>query len=142
MIGGGGAKKTLKLVARYADACNLIAALPGAVAHKLDALRRYCDDEGRDYAGIRKTATYAAHPADPGERDAFTRQMAGFAALGIDTVIVSTPPSDAARWIERYAAPAAKTQETELRGARRGECDPAGRGRQRRCDPGDSRRLA
>src|SRR3954463_13708788 len=47
MIGGSGEKKTLRLVARYADACNLFAAEPAEAAHKLDVLRRHCDDEDR-----------------------------------------------------------------------------------------------
>ena len=55
MIGGGGEKKTLLLVARYADSCNLFGTSPADVAHKLDVLRRHCDDEGRDYDSIAKT---------------------------------------------------------------------------------------
>jgi alkanesulfonate monooxygenase SsuD/methylene tetrahydromethanopterin reductase-like flavin-dependent oxidoreductase (luciferase family) len=48
MIGGGGERKTLRLVARYAQACNLF---PGPdLAHKLDVLRSHCEAEGRDYA--------------------------------------------------------------------------------------------
>jgi F420-dependent oxidoreductase-like protein len=54
MIGGSGEKKTLRLVARYADACNLFGT-PADVAHKLDVLRRHCEDEGRDYDSIEKT---------------------------------------------------------------------------------------
>lgn len=53
MIGGGGERKTLRFVAQYADACNLFAG-PQA-AHKLDVLRRHCDDVGRDYDDIEKT---------------------------------------------------------------------------------------
>jgi F420-dependent oxidoreductase-like protein len=56
LIGGAGEKKTLKLVARYADACNIAAYDLPATAHKLDVLRRHCADEGRDYAEIEKTA--------------------------------------------------------------------------------------
>jgi len=54
MIGGGGEQRTLKLVAQYADACNL-AATPEA-AHKLDVLRTHCEAVGRDYDEIEKTA--------------------------------------------------------------------------------------
>jgi F420-dependent oxidoreductase-like protein len=54
MIGGGGERKTLKLVARYADACNLF---PGPeIEHKLDVLRGHCGAEGRDYDTIEKTS--------------------------------------------------------------------------------------
>src|SRR6478736_2350747 len=49
MIGGGGEKKTLLLVARHADACNLFGSSPEDVAHKLDVLRAHCTDVGRDY---------------------------------------------------------------------------------------------
>jgi F420-dependent oxidoreductase-like protein len=56
LIGGGGEKKTLKLVARYADACNIASYDLEATAHKLDVLRQHCADEGRDYAEIEKTA--------------------------------------------------------------------------------------
>jgi F420-dependent oxidoreductase-like protein len=54
MIGGGGERKTLRFVARYADACNLFAR--DDVSHKLDVLREHCDREGRDYDSILKTA--------------------------------------------------------------------------------------
>jgi F420-dependent oxidoreductase-like protein len=56
MIGGGGEQKTLRLVARYADACNLFANEgPQPVRHKLDVLRGHCEAEGREYAAIEKT---------------------------------------------------------------------------------------
>jgi F420-dependent oxidoreductase-like protein len=55
MVGGGGEKKTLRLVAKYADACNLFGG-PEA-QHKLDVLREHCEREGRDYDSIEKTAT-------------------------------------------------------------------------------------
>ena len=56
MIGGGGERKTLRLVARYADACNLFANEgPEPVRHRLDVLRRHCEAEGRDYDAIEKT---------------------------------------------------------------------------------------
>ena len=46
MIGGGGERKTLRLVAQYADACNIFGGSPEVVAHKLDVLRGHCDDLG------------------------------------------------------------------------------------------------
>jgi F420-dependent oxidoreductase-like protein len=56
MIGGGGEKKTLKFVARYADACNLF---PGPdLGRKLDVLRAHCEAEGRDYGEITKTCYF------------------------------------------------------------------------------------
>jgi len=54
VIGGGGERKTLRLVAQYADACNIF---PGPqLPHKLEVLQRYCDELGRDYASIEKTS--------------------------------------------------------------------------------------
>src|SRR5689334_7801962 len=46
MIGGSGEQKTLRLVARYADACNLFGAPPQEIARKLDVLRAHCENEG------------------------------------------------------------------------------------------------
>lgn len=54
VIGGGGEKKTLRLVAKYADACNLFG--HEELPRKLDALRAHCEDVGRDYNEIEKTA--------------------------------------------------------------------------------------
>jgi F420-dependent oxidoreductase-like protein len=56
LIGGAGEKKTLRLVARYADACNIAAYDPAQAAHKLEVLREHCATEGRDYDEIEKTA--------------------------------------------------------------------------------------
>jgi F420-dependent oxidoreductase-like protein len=56
LIGGGGEKKTLRLVARYADACNIAVYDPAQAAHKLEVLREHCVTEGRDYSEIEKTA--------------------------------------------------------------------------------------
>ena len=86
LIGGGGEKKTLRLVARYADACNLFGSSVADVEHKLDVLRRHCDDEGRDYQAIEKTvllvkpvlADLAGALAD----------VEGYAALGVGEVVV------------------------------------------------------
>src|SRR6059058_249197 len=54
LIGGSGERRTLRLVAKYADACNLFGDLP-TIKQKLDVLRRHCDDVGRDPAEITKT---------------------------------------------------------------------------------------
>ncbi|MEV8089503.1 LLM class F420-dependent oxidoreductase [Streptomyces nigra] len=106
MIGGGGEKKTLRLVARYADACNLFATEPEQVAHKLDVLRGHCDAEGRDYDTIRRTVLYGGEAADRGDLDAFTRDAEAYAKLGIDTVILSPGTGRPAAFAEDFAAPA------------------------------------
>jgi len=65
LIGGGGEKKTLRLVAQYADACNLF---PGPeVQHKLDVLKQHCDDVGRNYDDIEKTVLFRFDLGERGE---------------------------------------------------------------------------
>jgi F420-dependent oxidoreductase-like protein len=65
LIGGGGEKKTLLLVAKYADACNLFG-MPD-IQHKLDVLKRHCETVGRDYDEIEKTVMFPFDPGDKGE---------------------------------------------------------------------------
>ena len=66
LIGGSGERKTLRLVARYAQACNLF---PGPdLDHKLDVLRRHCETEGRDYDEIEKTVLFNFDVGPNGER--------------------------------------------------------------------------
>jgi F420-dependent oxidoreductase-like protein len=81
VIGGSGERKTLRLVARYADACNLFASSVDTVAHKLDVLKRHCEAEGRDYSTIEPTILAFGNPVD--DPDGFIAQMAQFAALGV-----------------------------------------------------------
>jgi F420-dependent oxidoreductase-like protein len=88
LIGGGGEKKTLRLVARYADACNLF---PGPqVSRKLAVLREHCQAEGRNYDDIEKTAMFQFDVGTKGEK---VGQVIGglrwLASLGIQTVIGS-----------------------------------------------------
>ncbi|MGW3033065.1 LLM class F420-dependent oxidoreductase [Streptomyces sp. NPDC001178] len=106
MIGGGGEKKTLRLVARYGDACNLFATSPEEVRHKLDVLRGHCDAEGRDYDRISKTVAYMGESATAGDLDTFTRDISGYTKLGLDTVILVPRLGETAAWIESFAAPA------------------------------------
>jgi F420-dependent oxidoreductase-like protein len=67
LIGGSGEKVTLKLVARYADACNLFGDA-STVRHKLGVLREHCEREGTDYDAIWKTAYYRLDPGREGAR--------------------------------------------------------------------------
>jgi F420-dependent oxidoreductase-like protein len=108
MIGGGGERKTLRLVARYGDACNLFGSSQAEVAHKLDVLRGHCDEAGRDYSHIRKTMLYVGDTIGNGDVDGFAEDMAGYAKLGIETVIVMPPDAEPARWIESRCAPAVR----------------------------------
>jgi F420-dependent oxidoreductase-like protein len=87
LVGGGGEKKTLRLVARYADACNLFGPSPDAVAPKLDVLRQHCATEGRDYDEIIKTVLMV-RPQALDDTDAFLADVAGYAALGVTEIEV------------------------------------------------------
>jgi F420-dependent oxidoreductase-like protein len=105
MVGGGGERKTLRLVARYADACNLFAgpsAPPEAVAAKLDVLRRHCEREGTDYDRIRKTVLWAGplDPATPERGAAFASQLERYAAVGVSEVHVMPWSGDPVPFIE------------------------------------------
>jgi F420-dependent oxidoreductase-like protein len=84
LVGGGGERKTLRLVARYADACNLFASSPADIGHKLEVLGRHCDAEGRDPLSIDKTILATSNPLD--DPDRFVAEMADYSALGIDAV--------------------------------------------------------
>lgn len=74
MVGGGGEKRTLRLVAQYADACNVNGDLD-TVRHKLEVLRKHCDDVGRDPAEVRNTRLSSLFLADTPEQSAETREM-------------------------------------------------------------------
>jgi F420-dependent oxidoreductase-like protein len=96
LIGGGGERKTLRLVAQYADACNLFGESTDVVRHKLEVLRRHCDDLGRDYASIEKTMIA---PGDPvADTDGFLSSMEEYAALGISLITLTPPGDDPVGW--------------------------------------------
>jgi F420-dependent oxidoreductase-like protein len=90
LIGGGGEKKTLRLVAQYAQACNLF---PGPeLEHKLEVLRGHCADVGRDYDDIEKTVMMPLDPgADGANVDALLERLQELAGLGIQHVHGSIP---------------------------------------------------
>ena len=90
MIGGIGERKTLRLVAKYADACNLFGG--PEVAHKLDVLRGHCEREGRDYDEVEKTVTVMADVSDGPEP--FVEQLHALHELGITVAYVMIPGPD------------------------------------------------
>ena len=94
LIGGMGERKTLRLVARYADACNLFtfAGVP-TLAQRLDVLRRHCEAEGRPYEAIEKTTLGTADFAKqkPAELVQHLRELAG---IGIQHAIFNVPRVD------------------------------------------------
>jgi F420-dependent oxidoreductase-like protein len=91
MIGGQGEKKTLRLLAKYGDACNLFAnpdGGPAAIAHKLDVLAEHCEREGTDFDRIRKTILWASNLDPATDGDQFVEAMRAFADVGVDEVHV------------------------------------------------------
>lgn len=111
MIGGGGERKTLRLVAQYGDACNLFATSPEEVAHKLDVLRRHCDDADRDYDSIRKTVMVHAPDSEHVNPDEFVNSMADYARLGVHTTIVTPTTGAPAAWIDAMSPAVPKLAE-------------------------------
>ncbi len=90
LIAGSGEQKTLRLVARYADACNV---RPGPdIPQKLEALRRHCEAEGRDYDAIEKTCAGAFDVGEDGSKvDAVIAQLRALAGMGIQAVLGVVP---------------------------------------------------
>ena len=66
-IGGGGEKVTLKLVAKYGDACNVGGLDPDGYRHKFRVLKQHCEDVGRDYNTITRSAHFSMALLQPGE---------------------------------------------------------------------------
>ena len=90
LIGGMGERKTLRLVAQYADACNLFDIPDGGetIRHKLDVLARHCDELDRHPDHIEKTLSSRLSPGE--SADEFADRCATLAALGIDHVVLVT----------------------------------------------------
>jgi F420-dependent oxidoreductase-like protein len=84
LIGGGGEKKTLRLVAQYADACNLFGDA-AAIAAKLAVLRAHCERLGRDYDAIEKTAMVIYQP----DSARLLAELESLAAVGVDSAILA-----------------------------------------------------
>lgn len=109
LVGGGGERKTLKLVARYADACNVFGTDRDHVAHKLEVLRGHCEDAGRDMDEITKTVLATASPL--ADVEAFLAALEDLANLGVTEVQVM-PDRHPVEFVEQMAdrvLPAAAT---------------------------------
>src|SRR5260370_24478369 len=95
LIGGGGERKTLRLVAQYADACNLFARMgKNVLQHKLDVLREHCEKIGRPYEQIEKTTLDSINLTRDGRDVTMTPAAAvdyfgELAEMGIDQAIFS-----------------------------------------------------
>jgi F420-dependent oxidoreductase-like protein len=100
MVGGGGERKTLRLVASYADACNLFVGQEHEeyaegikdIEHKLEVLRQHCEAVGRPYSAIERTVLAGVHLA-PGRAgvDDVLELCRNLAALGVQHVIFNMP---------------------------------------------------
>ena len=92
LVAGGGEKRTLDLVARYGDACNVVAREPAEVRHKFDVLARHCERIGRDPAEITRTV----FAFDTSDLSALARSARAMADVGADGMII-VGPADPAR---------------------------------------------
>ena len=102
LIGGGGEKKTLRLVAQYADLWNSTDSDPDVLEHKIEVLKRHCDAVGRDIAEIRKTVGVFADPF--GDVDGYLKTLERYAELGIDMINTGPVPGtpDPAGFVQRF----------------------------------------
>jgi alkanesulfonate monooxygenase SsuD/methylene tetrahydromethanopterin reductase-like flavin-dependent oxidoreductase (luciferase family) len=99
LVGGAGEKVLLRLVAEHADACNFTDSFdPAFYAHKLGVLRRHCEDVGRAYDAIEKTASFTV--TAEAERGVFE----AIAATGIETFVVYVDPPTDLDALERFAS--------------------------------------
>ncbi len=102
LIGGSGERKTLRLVARYADACNIFGDAE-TIGLKLAVLRAHCVDVGRDPTEIEVTALMNVD--DSMDADAIVSRAADLAAVGVQTVIGSSSTAEPSRWLEEVWGP-------------------------------------
>lgn len=94
LIGGSGEKKTLRLVAQYADIWNSSVATAEDFTHKIDVLRQHCDVIGRDPAEIRKTLMMGPHLDPFTDPTAFWRAVEGFAQAGVELINIGPLPGN------------------------------------------------
>lgn len=99
LIGGMGERKTLRLVARYGDACNLFDAGRDVIAGKLDVLERHCAEVGRDSADVRRTVITGTDPL--ADVDAFFSLAQAYADLGVSRMWVGSKDPDLPGWVGR-----------------------------------------
>ncbi|HEX3629451.1 MAG TPA: LLM class F420-dependent oxidoreductase [Candidatus Dormibacteraeota bacterium] len=99
LIGGMGEKKTLRLVAQYANACNFFPT--PELPHKLEVLREHCRALGRNYDEIEKTSMFNLDVGENGEKvDQLIGGLRWLASMGIQTAIGSIPHIDRIKPIE------------------------------------------
>ena len=111
LIGGSGEKKTLRLVAKYGNACNLFVGTPEDATHKLNVLRDHCEREGTDYDAIRKTILYTGGALATGDMDVFVSELSDLAAVGIEGAMIMPVGPDPVAIIEQVAPVVGKIAE-------------------------------
>jgi F420-dependent oxidoreductase-like protein len=107
LIGGGGERKTLRLVAQYADATHQTTSDPSEFRHKMDVLRRHCDEVGRDYDDIERFAGIGVtdrRTMDLIEPSQILDNVGALADAGVQGVFLVLPRVADAETIERFAA--------------------------------------
>lgn len=145
LIGGSGEQVTLKLVAQYADACNITNVDIATLEHKLSFLRRYCDEMGRDYQSVKRTvlltcalaeteeaalakigsierdAQSAASPAQFRERaligtpETIRQRLAAYEQAGVQEIILYLPDSARLESVRQFAREYIGTWEVDER---------------------------
>jgi F420-dependent oxidoreductase-like protein len=102
LIGGGGEKKTLRLVAQYADVWNSTDSEIDVLTHKIDVLTRHCETVGRDVAEIRKTVGFFEDPFE--NLDGYLRKLERSSELGVDMINTGPVPGtpDPAGFVKRF----------------------------------------
>ncbi len=104
LIGGMGENKTLRLVAQYADACNLFTAMgTEALQHKLDVLKKHCDAVGRPYEEIERTTLGTVNLAADGMSAAQVIETCrSLAGVGIQHAIFNMPNVHEIKPLEQF----------------------------------------
>jgi F420-dependent oxidoreductase-like protein len=103
MIGGGGERKTLRLVAQYGDGCNIYGRSPEFVRHKLDVLREHCERLGRDYEEIDRSVLTGVDLDGESSAEVVER-FGSLAAVGVQHVIFNVRGVADTSRLERIAA--------------------------------------
>jgi F420-dependent oxidoreductase-like protein len=102
LIGGSGERKTLRLVAQYADACNIIGDA-SVVKHKVEVLHRHCAELDRDPGTIEVTALVGI--ADDATPDAILREAEAFSEVGVDAIVIRSAGPEPVQWLQETWAP-------------------------------------
>jgi F420-dependent oxidoreductase-like protein len=102
LIGGSGEKKTLRMVAQYADVWNTTDSEPDVLKRKIDVLTHHCETVDRDVTEIRKTVGLFADPFS--DVDGYLKTLDQYAGLGIEMINIGPMPGtpDPASWVKRF----------------------------------------